>query len=370
MDKKLILAVAGAGKTYHICHNLNPNETNLIIAFTNENIHNIEKELCSAYGNIPETTTVMTFHSFVIRQMILPYEPTIREYFRKPNFMSQGFSVLDPPIKYDPKTNRPNPKYIEKTKFEHYITSNQQYYVQTVSELVLQINNRETQFIKRIAKRLNLFFKNIMIDEFQDFRESDYELLMQLSKHLNNVMFVGDYYQHSVSAKNNTGKPFKKRDYITCDDFIQEIRKAKFEVDTKTLQRSRRCSAEVCKFVRDKLGINILPYDDHEGRVIFINVAQVENILSDNNIVKLVWNNAHKYKFYAKNWSYSKGDTEDSACVILTKDLENIDGERFSCNKLSQITLNKLYVALTRSKGNVYVIKDSIFKTVENKYAK
>ena len=31
MDKKVILAVAGAGKTYHICESLNPKKKNLIL---------------------------------------------------------------------------------------------------------------------------------------------------------------------------------------------------------------------------------------------------------------------------------------------------------------------------------------------------
>ena len=71
MDKRVILAVAGAGKTYHICHTIDPRKRNLILAYTNENIHNIQKELCDAHGMIPELTTVMTFDSFVYRDMIL-----------------------------------------------------------------------------------------------------------------------------------------------------------------------------------------------------------------------------------------------------------------------------------------------------------
>ena len=65
---------------------------------------------------------------------------------------------------------------------------------------------------------------------------------------------------------------------------------------------------------------------------------------------------------------YSKGDTFDNVCVILTKTFENIDSECFSCDKLSRITINKLYVALTRTKGNLYIVKQSDFKKVETKY--
>ena len=53
-----------------------------------------------------------------------------------------------------------------------------------------------------------------------------------------------------------------------------------------------------------------------------------------------------------------------NVCVILTKTFENIDSESFSCDKLSIITINKLYVALTRTKGNLYIVKQSDFKKV------
>ena len=52
MAKRVILAVAGAGKTYHICHSIDPNKKNLILGFTHENIHNIMDELIDAYGQV------------------------------------------------------------------------------------------------------------------------------------------------------------------------------------------------------------------------------------------------------------------------------------------------------------------------------
>ena len=45
MDKRVILAVAGSGKTYYICNNINENSRNIIIAYTNQNIKNIINEL-------------------------------------------------------------------------------------------------------------------------------------------------------------------------------------------------------------------------------------------------------------------------------------------------------------------------------------
>jgi DNA helicase-2/ATP-dependent DNA helicase PcrA len=62
------------------------------------------------------------------------------------------------------------------------------------------------------------------------------------------------------------------------------------------------------------------------------------------------------------NWSYSKGCTLDSVCVILTKDFENIDDSSFVTEMISPSTVNKLYVAMTRSRGDLYLIKHSTLK--------
>ena len=160
MAKRVILAVAGAGKTYHICHEIDKNKRNLILAFTHENIHNIQKELCDAHRGVPELTTVSTFDSFVYHQLILPYEPSIAKHFECPEFVSCGISTIDPPsktIKNKRGKSVANPQYITKDKLGHYITKKRQYYCATLSELVLQIKKKRESLIKRVATRLVLY---------------------------------------------------------------------------------------------------------------------------------------------------------------------------------------------------------------------
>jgi len=224
--------------------------------------------------------------------------------------------------------------------------------------------------VKRAVARLNLFYDSVLIDEFQDFRQHDYELVMAFAKQLNSVMLVGDYHQHSVSAANNSGKPFKKqkRD-VGYSEFISELQSAGFNVDTTTLNKSRRCSAEVCDFVSKKLGISISSYDEHEGSVIWVDDLATK-ILDNGQILKLVFKESDKYSFRALNWSYSKGDTVNAACVILTDKLEHLDNDCFSIQGISASTINKLYVAMTRSRRNLYLMKASTFKKVKNLYIK
>ena len=140
MDKKVILAVAGSGKTYHICHSIDITKRTLILAFTNENIHNIRNELFDAYGEVPNTITVMTFDSFVYRYIILPFEPTIADHFKIPFFYSKGITTIDPPPKRIKQKDKyiPNPMYIKQDSIGHYMSKQNRYYCNTLSELAVK----------------------------------------------------------------------------------------------------------------------------------------------------------------------------------------------------------------------------------------
>ncbi len=372
MGKRVILAVAGAGKTYHICHSIDPQKKNLILGFTHENIHNIIDELISAHGRIPKLTVVMTFDSFVYRYMVCPYEPTIGAFFGQPSFASNGITTINPP----PQRTKINGKYINnrlyvpKNKIGHYITPNGKYYCANLSELVMQVKNDRNALIKRAAANINKFFEHVLIDEFQDFREYDYDLIIALAKQIDEMVLVGDYYQHSVAGLNNTGKPFTKRSGdVAYGDFVKELINLNFSVDETTLNKSRRCSADVCEFIQEKLAVKIESHDGHDGSVIWLDDGNVGTVINDSRICKLVYNRATDYyPFKFMNWSYSKGDTVAEACVILTKDFENMDKSNFTLQDISVSTRNKLYVAMTRSKGKVYLVKASVFKKFKESY--
>lgn len=361
MAKKVILAVAGAGKTYHICHNLDTNKRNLIIAFTHENVQNIKKELNDAFGCIPKLTTISTFDSFIYKNFILAYENTIGKYFNVKSFKSNGVSLIKPPEKCIKTKQRPirNPYYVRKEYIGHYMTKHNQYYCKTLSELALQVKNRETNLIKRAISRLKIFYDNILVDEFQDFREFNYTILIELAKLFKDVTFVGDFYQHSVSGVNNSGKPFDKIN--TYDSFIDSLHNLGFEVDLITLVKSRRCSKEVCDYIKKKLNINIISSEINVGNVIWADDF-AEDVIRNDDIIKLVFKNSEERKFNAMNWSYSKGSTMDSVCVILTENFENMNDDTFTTNGIPSSTINKLYVAMSRSRGNLYLIKASTLK--------
>ena len=368
-----MLAVAGAGKTHYICHSIQPDKKNLILAYTHENIRNIKRELIEAHGTVPELTNVMTFDSFVYRFLLCPYEPTVLRFFNCDDFVRRGITTKEPPaqmIKNKLGNRVSNPYYVKKNKLRHYVTKAGQYYCANISELIMAVKENKKTLIKKAAVALNLFYDQIMIDEFQDFREYDYELVIALARETKNVLLVGDYYQHSVSAVNNSGKPFKKGKIdVGYDEFKQLLEGMQFDIDDTTLKASRRCPQEICEYVKTKLGIDIEADNEQFGHVIWVD-NNIDAILQDDSIIKLVYHNSGTYTFQAVNWSYSKGDTLNSVCVILTDKFDMLDCNKFTGNGISKSTINKLYVAMTRTKGNLYLVKYDAFQTVKQKYCK
>lgn len=365
MDKRVVLAVAGSGKTYYICNNIDETKRNIIIAYTNQNIKNILNELKERYGYIPQNTLVMTFHSFVYNYMIRPFDNLIGEYYGRNDFISNGVSIISPPqssIKLKNGKRRKNPKYNKVDTLEHYIID-RKYYSDYLSKLVLKTKNKEISIVNIACDNINKFFDNIYIDEMQDFREENWLLLVEIIKKVNNILLVGDYNQHSVSAINNHGFPFQnKKEYISYNDYIDYLKTLGLIVDETSLLKSRRCSKEVCQFISNKLNINIESNEDNVGKIIWIsNLNDVLKILDNNEIIKLVWEQPETYDFNSISWSYSKGDTYNDICIILTDTYFDLDQDNFKYPS-SIISINKLYVALTRSRGNVYIIKKTDFE--------
>ena len=54
--------------------------------------------------------------------------------------------------------------------------------------------------------------------------------------------------------------------------------------------------------------------------------------------------------------------------MILTDGLDNLDSDKFNPDRVKPSTLNKLYVAMTRSRGDLYLMKASTFKAIKDAY--
>jgi len=361
------LAVAGSGKTYSLCQDVLDQEKTLILAFTHANIHNIVRELLKKQsgGKIPDKTSVMTFDSFVYRYAVSPYVKTIARHFGCENRRLGGVTNVKPPMRKQrtPRGWVDKPMYV-KSDIRHYVDKRGQFYLDTLCELVMFVKKGRRSLIKDVAVAVKMFWSRVLVDEFQDFREFDYEFLVGMLKNHENVTLVGDYYQHSVAANGNSGKPFAKgKNEIPYDEFVQGLRTERFEVDETSLKCSRRCPPEICEFVCQKLGVRMSSSSSRIGHVIWVREdALADKLIADNRIMKLVYENSRKMPYLANNWSYSKGDTYGNVCVILGGTTDSLDKDYPQSRPKSFIVANKLYVALTRAVGDLYVMRSDVYR--------
>ncbi|HGF8315911.1 AAA family ATPase [Enterococcus faecium] len=355
---KIILARAGSGKTYHIANAFDEKKSVLFITFTNQNVANVKKEIMQRFNNIiPNNIEVITYSSFLYSWIIRPLEAVLP--FE--NIRSRGVDIFKEPV---PHTNPPTKGYITDDKIGHYLNpDNNRYYSGRMSKLII----KNKKILKPlIEKRLSLLVDTIYIDEFQDFKGEDFDLLMLLMKSKKvYTVAVGDFYQHSVAmTSSKSGKPYKKQKvFLTEEEFCLSLPKS-LEVDREVLKKSRRVPSNICSVIEKKLGIDILSCNEQKGSFKYIiDIDELEQLLIDEGCVKLVYRKASAFPYQpAINWSYCKGDTYSKVLVILTEPYKKFSEENYIISKnTSQAEVNKLYVALTRSNNELYICTKSLF---------
>jgi hypothetical protein len=173
------------------------------------------------------------------------------------------------------------------------------------------------------------------------------------------MLFVGDFYQHTF----DTSRDGKANGTLYDDKARYEARFTRkgFFLDNTTLLNSWRCSKSVCNYIRNNLGITIFsnrPEEDNTSVEHITDTERIKAILDDSHIVKLHYQNGAKTGIGRKNWGESKGeDHHQDVCVMINKTTaRNRQAGRLA--DLPASTKNKLYVAITRARGNVYFIEE------------
>lgn len=334
-NSRLILAVAGSGKTSYLLDQLDTEQRSLVIAYTNSNISALSSRIVQKFGYHPENITVLSYFSFLYS---FCYKP-----FLHLKIGAEGINY------------KRNPNHYAKNR-ERYIDSANRLY-----------SNRLAQFISKVGvaddvcARLSKYFDQILVDEFQDFGGHDFNFLPVLMKADADVVCVGDFFQHTFSTSKDG--VVRKNLHKDIGSFSKECVDINLELDQDTLSNSYRCSPTVCEFVVQNLGINIASHRTDAVDVDFVtDISKIHSLLQDDGIVKLFYQSARKYDCRSKNWGESKGDDDfDSVCVVLNAtSLKAFESGTLA--SLAPITLNKLYVACTRARGNLYFVPENLLK--------
>lgn len=341
MDKRLIHAVAGAGKTTAILNDLQPDRRSLVLTYTNQNLFSLETGIRSRFdGVVPATIELRTYFSFLYSYCLRPY-------------VSHG--LRDHGLVYGPVPK--SAQRISKKELRHFMSSNRYLYGARAGKLVL-----ETNVLRKVKDSLYKHFDRIYVDEVQDFASNDFNLLLELANSGVSMLCVGDFFQHTfdTSRDGNTRVNLHRKGQ---EAYLDEFRKAKFSVDIKTLSRSRRCSSSVCSFITGKLGVDIGSARTDLTEVQFLDhVEDIERVYHDPKIVKLFLQEHSLYNCYSNNWGNSKGlDNYVDVCVVLSKNIM-MQLKAGGANKLKPMTKNKLYVACSRARGNLYFVDQKQLK--------
>lgn len=329
MDKRVIHAVAGSGKTRYIIESLDAGTRTAIITYTVTNQIELKNRIIAKFGELPKNIHVFGLFQFL-------YSFCLRPYYNEKKLKG---------IDFDTNVNR--------NRFHDF--NGEYIYSNKISKVLI---SRAQEYIDRI----NQFFDVIYIDEFQDLTAYDFDFALSLAACSIKVIYLGDFYQktYSSSQVGTKGVGIQK-------DFDKwKSKLVSFDWDDTTLSKSVRCPSRVCDFIRNTMGINIdgvrdLPIEIKE----LTEKSDIGTVLKNDGIKKLFYQKSYEYPCNAKNWGDSKGSEYESVCVVINKTTY----ESFKKNELSLLpsqTLSKFYVACTRTKGNLYFVEEKKVKAYYN----
>lgn len=332
MDKKLILAVAGSGKTYHIVQKLNKEKRFLLITFTINGTANLKREVIDKFGFVPKNITIKNYFSFLYT---FCYKP-----FFSDEIGAKGISWKYPKNVYD----------------NSYLTKNKYLYHNRISKILI-----DKKMTSELNERLNKYYDYLLVDEIQDFGGNDFNLLIEIAKASINVLFVGDFFQHTFSTSRD--KKTNQSLHSNINTYKKRFSKIGMVSDEVTLTKSRRCSKSTCDFIREKLGIQIFSTTETTTECkLVVNQSEVDKIMENNSITKLFYQKHYAYQCKSDNWGASKGLGFQNVCVIINNEVEKFFKANSIFNFKSGLTKNKFYVACSRSKGDLFFIPEKMVK--------
>ena len=203
-----------------------------------------------------------------------------------------------------------------------------------------------------VIARLEKYFDALYIDEVQDFASHDFDLLYSFARADVNVLYVGDFFQHTYATSRDGNR--RQGLYDEYESFKGKFREMGLIVDTETLEKSWRCSPTTCQFICDKLGIEIASHREDTTLIETVTSQEVaDGLITDDTKTKLFYSSHYKFGCCSQNWGKSKGeDHHCDICIVMSPNVMR----KMESGDLAPMTKKKLYVALSRARGNVYFL--------------
>jgi hypothetical protein len=206
-----------------------------------------------------------------------------------------------------------------------------------------------------VKQRLSKYFDNLFVDEIQDLSGHDFNFFKAISQANLNIVAVGDFFQHTFDTSRDGNVNATLHDDF--ERYKNQFSDMGLVVDMTTLDASYRCSPSVCDFISNKLGVRMRSNRKDSTNIYFVESQEkADEIFQDTNIVKLFYQEHVKYGCYSRNWGDCKGeDIYNTVCVVLNTTTLNKYRQE-TLDELAPSTKNKLYVACSRAKGDLYFV--------------
>jgi DNA helicase-2/ATP-dependent DNA helicase PcrA len=228
-DNLIVMASAGSGKTTFVVEDAcgAPNSRSALITYTRNNASEIRDKTYSKLGFIPKNITISTWYAFLLRHFLRPYQNCL--YTRRISQICfvEGRSPVGPKASDIKRYYFGKPGHI---------------YSDKASNFACRIIE-ETKGLP--LRRFEQIFNRLYIDESQDLRAYDLELVELLMKSSVRVTLVGDHRQATYSTNN----ALKNKMYAGAKIIDKFKAWEKGELCTVEFQSySHRCTQAICDF--------------------------------------------------------------------------------------------------------------------------
>jgi len=249
MNKQVVFAAAGNGKTYSLCKEAKSiiekgKRYVLLISYTNEGVRSLESEYRKQnQGVLHERLVIKSWYSFLLSEFIKPYQCLLSlkyKIYRNEYIFSVPENYIRSIAFY--QTEEPE-RYYNQTHVQYYLNNGRDVVPDRTSLLAYKCNEHSRG---KPFRRLEEIYTHVFIDELQDYAGWDLEIIKLLLESSLEVKCVGDYKQ-AIYRTNNSLKYRQYRDEAIRRFFI-DLEKNGICCVTYS-NATRRFNQEICDFI-------------------------------------------------------------------------------------------------------------------------
>jgi DNA helicase-2/ATP-dependent DNA helicase PcrA len=185
---KVIISAAGGGKTTRVVDQAltlaKGAKRSALITYTDNNIGELRKKAYETNGSIPPEVEVLSWYTFLLRDMARPYQRSLIDMRISGIFWSEQRSA----------------RFAKKNDIARYYFNGERIYSDKIAEFVCECDRASGGAVTR---RLEQRFDHVFIDEVQDMAGHDIELIEILLRSKIGITLTGDHRQATFRTNNS-----------------------------------------------------------------------------------------------------------------------------------------------------------------------